>query len=76
MNVVDAVLIGRHPYNKWKTEDEDLRKVHEALCRLNIEHLAMRQFNDLSAGQHQKVMIARGLAQDPQILMLYKRYFD
>jgi iron complex transport system ATP-binding protein len=70
MNVVDAVLIGRHPYNKWKTEDEDLRKVHEALCRLNIEHLAMRQFNELSAGQHQKVVLARGLVQEPRILLL------
>lgn len=70
MNVVDAVLMGRHPYSKWKTEDEDLRKVYDALCRLNIEHLAMRQFNELSAGQHQKVVLARGLVQEPRILLL------
>ncbi len=37
---------------------------------LDIDDLAMRPFNELSAGQHQKVMLARGLAQDPQILLL------
>ncbi|MDO5853938.1 MAG: ABC transporter ATP-binding protein [Thermoplasmata archaeon] len=31
---------------------------------------AMRDFNELSAGQHQRVMIARGLAQMPDLLML------
>ena len=30
----------------------------------------MRYFNELSAGQHQKVMLARGLVQQPEILLL------
>ena len=32
--------------------------------------MAERNFNELSAGQHQKVSIARGLVQEPKILML------
>lgn len=70
LSVVDTVLLGRNPHSKWSTLDDDLRKVHKVLKLLEIEHLAMRPFNELSAGQHQKVMLARGLAQEPQILML------
>lgn len=37
---------------------------------MGIEDLAMRPFNELSAGQHQKVMLARGFAQRPKVLLL------
>lgn len=70
LTVVDTVLMGRHPYSKWNTLDEDLDIVYETLERLGIAHLALRSFNELSAGQHQKVMLARGLVQQPQILLL------
>ncbi len=70
LTVVDTVLMGRHPHSKWKSLDNDLDVVYDTLKMLGISHLAMRQFNELSAGQHQKVMLARGLAQDPRILLL------
>ena len=70
LTVVDTVLLGRHPHAGWKTTDEDLRKVYEVLERLEISDLAMRFFNELSAGQHQKVMLARGLVQDPDVILL------
>lgn len=70
LSVVDAVLLGRHPHAGWKTSDEDLDIVFETLSQLGIEDLAMRPFNELSAGQHQKVMLARGLVQRPEVLLL------
>ena len=70
LTVVDTILMGRHPHSSWKTTDEDLRIVYDTLKLLEIDHLAMKPFNALSAGQHQKVMIARGLVQEPTYLLL------
>lgn len=70
LTVVDTVMMGRHPHAKWNSLDKDLDMVYDTLKMLGISHLAMRQFNELSAGQHQKVMLARGLVQEPSILLL------
>lgn len=70
MTVLDTILMGRHPHQKVHASREDLHAAYEVMKRLNILHLAMRNFDELSAGQHQKVAIARGLAQEPKILIL------
>ncbi len=70
LSVIDTVMIGRHPYSRWGTLDKDLDIVYETLRMLGISHLAMRAFNELSAGQHQKIVLARGLVQEPRVLLL------
>ena len=70
MTVMDTVLMGRYPHSGFNVSKEDLMVASKCLKVMQISHLAMRNFNELSAGQHQKVMIARGLAQEPDLLML------
>lgn len=70
MSVTDTVLMGKGPYNGWRTTDADIRSVYSILKLLGIEDLAMRRFDEISAGQHQKVMLARGIIQDTDILIL------
>ncbi len=70
MPVIDTILIGRHNKHKWKTSPRDLEMVHRVMRLLDLEEFAMRGFNQLSAGQHQKVALARGLVQETPILIL------
>ena len=68
-SVMDTVMLGRRPYIQWKPTDEDLEIVAKALIRLNISHLSQRLYNQLSGGQKQTVLIARALAQVPDIYL-------
>ena len=70
MTVFDMVMMGRAPKRGWVPSNKDQELTYSVLELLGIEDLAMRNFNELSAGQHQKVAIARGLAQKPEILIL------
>lgn len=70
--VLEIVLMGRTPYiPMWSSESEaDRDTVQKALERTGIEHLSDRPVGELSGGEQQLVVIARALAQEPQVLML------
>ncbi len=70
LTVVDTVMVGMRNDYKFGVRKEDLDQVYDILKLLSIEHLAMRDFNELSAGQHQKVMLARGLVRSPPVVLL------
>jgi len=71
-SVLNYVLFGRTPYLKplEMPGEEDLHIAHQALARMELEHLAYRSVAKLSGGERQMVLIARALAQLPRLLLL------
>jgi len=70
MSVLDTIMVGRYNHRRWGSEKVDLEMVYRAMKLLRIRNLANRNFNALSAGQHQKVSIARGIVQETPVLIL------
>lgn len=70
MSVAEAVLMGRHPHSSWTTSDHDMDVAERAMETMDLQELSSRDIRELSAGQMQRVMIARGLAQEPDVLIL------
>lgn len=68
--VFDTVLMGRKPHGAWKPNRKDLEKVSKTIEKLGLEGIAMRNIKEISGGQKQKALIARALAQNPEILLL------
>ena len=68
----DLVALGRYPHTNWigRLTDEDERAVSWAIKAAGAMHLAHRNVAELSDGERQKVMIARALAQQPDLLIL------
>ncbi len=70
VTVFDAILMGRKPFLNWKPSSSDLEKVSQIVESLKLESIAMREIGSISGGERQKVLIARAIAQEPQVLLL------
>ena len=72
ISVYDVVMQGRYGYMNFLRipQQEDRRKVQQAMQRVNIEHLSERQIGELSGGQKKRVFLARALAQQSKIILL------
>lgn len=68
--VFDCVLLGRTPYIKWTIGQEDIDLCERTIEQLGIRHLKLRNVDQLSGGEMQKVMLARALVQEPKVLLL------
>ncbi|HGT1575348.1 TPA: ABC transporter ATP-binding protein [Clostridioides difficile] len=72
MTVQDIVNIGRYPYTGFfgSLSKKDLIMVDKALESVDALHLKKRYFDELSDGEKQKVLVARALVQEPEIIIL------
>lgn len=72
MTCFDVVSTGRYPYTGWfgKLGAEDLAITEKAMRSVDLTALADRDFHAISDGQRQRVLLARALAQEPELLLL------
>jgi iron complex transport system ATP-binding protein len=68
--VFDTILLGRKPYIRFTPSPRDYALVEDLLEKLGLTSLAMAYIDELSGGELQQVMLARALAQEPQLLLL------
>jgi ABC-type Mn2+/Zn2+ transport system ATPase subunit len=72
ITVQETVRMGRYPHRGMfgRFRAEDHRAVARAMARTNVADLAARQLHELSGGQRQRVLVAQGLAQEAELLLL------
>ena len=72
MTAEEVVAVGRYPYTnamgKMTPRDEEV--VQEALARVHALDIAKQDFSTLSDGQRQRIMLARAIAQEPEVIVL------
>lgn len=72
MTCFDVAAMGRYPHTgRFGTlSDTDKQVVWEALDMVRAKDLADRDFSKISDGQRQRILLARAICQQPQIILL------
>lgn len=72
MTCCEVVETGRYPYTGrlGRLSAEDRRIVQEAMELVHVTELAGKDFTRISDGQRQRVMLARALSQEPELIVL------
>ena len=72
MTCEEVVAMGRYPYTNalGRLTARDRAAVAEAMERVHALDLARRDFATLSDGQRQRIMLARAICQEPEVLIL------
>ncbi|PRY02509.1 zinc ABC transporter ATP-binding protein AztA [Allonocardiopsis opalescens] len=72
ITVEETVAMGRWAHRRpWqRLTARDRAVVAECLARMGLEGLADRRLGDLSGGQRQRALVAQGLAQESDLLLL------
>ena len=72
MTCFDVAATGRYPYTGrlGLLTQEDREKVAQCLELVHAANLADRDFSCISDGQRQRVLLARALCQEPEVLVL------
>ena len=72
MTCFDVAAMGRYPHTGrfGKLSEQDKRIIINTLRRVHAEEIADRDFLQVSDGQRQRVLLARALCQEPDILVL------
>ncbi|MEM6344898.1 MAG: ABC transporter ATP-binding protein [Bacteroidota bacterium] len=72
IKVKDYILMGRFPYLNWLGEYKagDHQKALQVMDDLGLVGFAERDIQQLSGGELQKVLLARGLCQETPVLIL------
>ncbi|ORU94492.1 MAG: cobalamin/Fe3+-siderophore ABC transporter ATP-binding protein [Cycloclasticus sp. symbiont of Bathymodiolus heckerae] len=70
MTVERVVMLGRHPHiDNHRLDSVNMQAVEQAIKDADIEHLVSRAVNELSGGERARVMLARALATQSDILL-------
>ena len=71
-SVLEVVLMGRAPHLSLfsRPSGADTRVARAALAAVGLEPLQNRPYTRISGGERQLVLIARALAQEPEVLLL------